>query len=227
MLSIPAVPISIHLLKSKLCVGCTKGFEILSLETSQEPQSLLDPADTSLDFVARREDIKPIAVHRLEGEFLLNYSDFSFFVNKNGWRCRPDWMITWEGQPNAFALSLAATGYILAFEPSFIEIRDLKTAALVHIVTGKNIRMLHESNREVCWALIGRVRMLGERLGEMADMVRVRCRLFTRMKMSRRGMMSWRVSISCGGDRKRCRRRWATRCYRCYRNRSWEWGGVG
>jgi hypothetical protein len=142
---IPTESTSIHFLKSKLCVGCAKGFEVVSLETL-ETQSLLDPADTSLDFIQRRENVKPIAIYRLNGEFLLNYSDFSFFVNRNGWRARPDWQIAWEGQPMAFALSYP---YILAFEPSFIEIRNVETGGLVHIITGKNIRMLHESTREV------------------------------------------------------------------------------
>lgn len=120
---------------------------MVSLETL-ETQSLLDPADTSLDFVERREGgVKPIAIYRYEGEFLLNYSDFSFFVNRNGWRSHTDWRIAWEGEPRSFALS---HGYILAFEPSFIEIRDVKTTNIVHIVKGKNIRMLHESTREVC-----------------------------------------------------------------------------
>lgn len=116
----------------------------MSLETL-ETQSLLDPADTSLELF-QRENVKPIAIYRLNGEFLLNYSDFSFFVNRNGWRARPDWQIAWEGQPTSFALSYP---FILAFEPSFIEIRNVETGGLVHIVTGKNIRMLHESTREV------------------------------------------------------------------------------
>ncbi|KAL7269219.1 RHO1 GDP-GTP exchange protein 2 [Rhizina undulata] len=145
---IPTESSSIHFLKSKLCVGCAKGFEVVSLETL-ETQSLLDPADTSLDFVQRKENVKPIAIYRLNGEFLLNYSDFSFFVNRNGWRARPDWLITWEGQPTSFALSYP---YILAFEPSFIEIRSVETGGLVHIITGKNIRMLHESTREILYA---------------------------------------------------------------------------
>lgn len=141
---IPSESTSIHFLKSKLCVGCSKGFEVVSLETL-ETQSLLDPADTSLELF-QRENVKPIAIYRLNGEFLLNYSDFSFFVNRNGWRARPDWQIAWEGQPTSFALSYP---FILAFEPSFIEIRNVETGGLVHIVTGKNIRMLHESTREV------------------------------------------------------------------------------
>ncbi|KAI5795885.1 CNH domain-containing protein [Pyronema domesticum] len=149
---IPTESTSIHFLKSKLCVGCAKGFEVVSLETL-ETQSLLDPADTSLDFIQRRDNpnkpMKPIAIYRLNGEFLLNYSDFSFFVNRNGWRARPDWQIAWEGQPMAFALSYP---YILAFEPSFIEIRHIDTGNLITIITGRNIRMLHESTREILYA---------------------------------------------------------------------------
>ncbi|MCJ1287317.1 RHO1 GDP-GTP exchange protein 2 [Xylographa opegraphella] len=145
---IPAESTSIHFLKSKLCVACARGFEVVSLETL-ETQALLDQADTSLDFVAREKDTKPVHIERLNGEFLLSYSDFSFFVNRNGWRARPDWKITWEGQPTAFALSYP---YILAFEPSFIEIRHVETSACVHILTGRNIRMLHSSTREIIYA---------------------------------------------------------------------------
>jgi hypothetical protein len=141
---IPTESSSIHFLKSKLCVACARGFEVVSLETL-ETQSLLDQADTSLDFVARKENVRPIHIERLNGEFLLNYSEFSFFVNRNGWRARPDWRIDWEGLPQSFALSYP---WILAFEPNFIEIRNIDNNA-VHIVPHRNIRMLHTSTREV------------------------------------------------------------------------------
>lgn len=144
---IPTESSSIHFLKSKLCVACARGFEVVSLETL-ETQSLLDQADTSLDFVARKENVRPIHIERLNGEFLLNYSEFSFFVNRNGWRARPDWRIDWEGQPQSFALSYP---WILAFETNFIEIRNIDTNA-VHIVPHKNIRMLHTSTREIIYA---------------------------------------------------------------------------
>jgi len=141
---IPIESSSVHFLKSKLCVACARGFEVVSLETL-ETQSLLDQADTSLDFVARKENVKPIHIERLNGEFLLNYSDFSFFVNRNGWRARPEWRLDWEGAPQAFALSYP---WILAFEPNFIELRHIDNLA-VHIVPHKNIRMLHSSTHEV------------------------------------------------------------------------------
>ncbi|KAI8931364.1 hypothetical protein NX059_011697 [Plenodomus lindquistii] len=145
---IPTESTSIHFLKSKLCVGCARGFEVVSLETL-ETQSLLDQADTSLDFVVRKENIKPIHIERMGGEFLLCYTDYSFFVNRNGWRARPDWKITWEGTPQAFAIF---NPYILAFEPSFIEIRHMESGGLVHIITGKNIRLLHTSTREILYS---------------------------------------------------------------------------
>lgn len=137
---------SIHFLRSKLCVGGAKGFEIVSLETL-ETQSLLDQADTSLDFVVRRENVKPIYIERTPSEFLLCYTDFSFFVNKNGWRARNDWRINWEGAPTAFATW--GDKYILAFEQEFIEIRLTETGGLVCILTAKNVRFLHSSSREV------------------------------------------------------------------------------
>ena len=143
---IPMESNSIHFLRSKLCVGGARGFEIVSLETL-ETQSLLDQADTSLDFVARRENVKPIYIERNTSEFLLCYNDFSFYVNKNGWRARGDWKILWEGSPNAFATW--GEKYILAFEPEFIEIRQSDTGGLVCIQTHKNIRFLHQSTREV------------------------------------------------------------------------------
>jgi hypothetical protein len=142
---IPTESTSIHFLRSKLCVGCARGFEVVSLETL-ETQSLLDQADTSLDFVVRKENIKPIHIERMASEFLLCYTDYSFFVNRNGWRARPDWKIAWEGTPQAFAIF---NPYILAFEPSFIEIRHMDSGGLVHIITGKNIRWIHTSTREV------------------------------------------------------------------------------
>ncbi|KAI1434140.1 CNH domain-containing protein [Xylaria sp. CBS 124048] len=144
---IPTESSSVHFLKSKLCVACARGFEVVSLETL-ETQSLLDQADTSLDFVARKEGVKPIHIERLNGEFLLNYTDFSFFVNRNGWRARPEWRIDWEGTPQSFALSYP---WILAFEPNFIELRNIENGA-IHIVPHKNIRMLHSSTHEILFA---------------------------------------------------------------------------
>ncbi|CAN6672251.1 RHO1 GDP-GTP exchange protein 2 [Trichomonascus vanleenenianus] len=144
---IPSEALSISFLKRKLCVGCAKGFEIVDLKTL-ETQSLLDPADTSLDFIIRRDVLKPIAIYPLGRNFLLNYSDVSFFVNCNGWRAIPEWKIEWEGVPSHFAFTYP---YLIAFEPNFIEIRLVDTGELIRVITGENIRFLHESTREILY----------------------------------------------------------------------------
>lgn len=135
---IPTESSSIHFLKTKLCVGCTKGFEIVDLETL-DTQGLLDPADSNLDFVQKKENVKPIAIYRIDGDFLLCYDEFAFYVNKNGWRAKGNWIIHWEGNPTSFALHHP---YVLAFEPSFVEVRHVQTGALHQVITGYNLRCL-------------------------------------------------------------------------------------
>ncbi|KAM0753215.1 RhoGEF Rgf2 [Meredithblackwellia eburnea MCA 4105] len=135
---IPTESSSVHFLKSKLCVGCTKGFEIVDLETL-DTQGLLDPADSSLDFVQKRENARPIAIYRVDGEFLLCYDEFAFYVNKNGWRAKSNWIIQWEGFPTSFALHYP---YVLAFEPTFVEVRHVESGALMQIIPGNSLRCL-------------------------------------------------------------------------------------
>ncbi|EKM81681.1 hypothetical protein AGABI1DRAFT_36135 [Agaricus bisporus var. burnettii JB137-S8] len=101
---IPVESTSIHYLKTKMCVGCSRGFEIVDLETL-ETQGLLDPEDASLDFVKRRENLRPMALYRIQNEFLLCYDEFAFYVNKSGQRTRTEFMVHWEGQPTGFGMS--------------------------------------------------------------------------------------------------------------------------
>ncbi|CUA74621.1 Rho1 guanine nucleotide exchange factor 1 [Schizosaccharomyces pombe 972h-] [Rhizoctonia solani] len=135
---IPNESLSIHFLKTKLCVACTTGFEIVDLETL-DTQALLDPVDVSLDFVQHREDVRPLSIYRIDGEFLLCYTEFAFFVNKSGWRSKKDVIIYWEGTPTAFALHYP---YVMAFDPTFIEIRHVEDGSLVQVIRGSNLRLL-------------------------------------------------------------------------------------
>ncbi|KAI6041904.1 CNH-domain-containing protein [Pisolithus marmoratus] len=135
---IPVESSSIHFLKTKLCVGCSKGFEIVDLE-SLDTQGLLDPADASLEFVRKKENLRPMAIYRIDNEFLLCYDDFAFYVNKNGWRSRQEFMVHWEGSPTGFALHYP---YVLAFEPMFVEVRHVETGAMSQVIQGNNLRLL-------------------------------------------------------------------------------------
>ncbi|KAI0339671.1 CNH-domain-containing protein [Trametopsis cervina] len=135
---IPVQSSSIHFLKTRLCIGCSNGFEIVDLETL-DTQGLLDPADNSLDFVRKKEGLRPMAIFRIDNEFLLCYDEFAFYVNKTGWRSKEKFMIYWEGSPTGFALQYP---YVLAFEPTFVEIRDVTTASMSQIIQGNNLRLL-------------------------------------------------------------------------------------
>ncbi|THH00609.1 hypothetical protein EW026_g1971 [Hermanssonia centrifuga] len=65
--------------------------------------------------------------------------EFAFYVNKTGWRSRKDFMVYWEGVPTGFALQFP---YVLAFEPTFVEIRHVQTGAMSQIIQGNNLRCL-------------------------------------------------------------------------------------
>lgn len=141
-------PVSISFLKTGLIVGCTRGFEIVSLNDGKI-ESILDPADTSLDFINNKEGLKPLAIYRIGTNFLLNYSDFSFYINKNGWRTKSEWLVNWEGIPTNFALWYP---YLLAFDAGFIEIRSIESGEIVRVIMGENIRLLHTGSQEVLYA---------------------------------------------------------------------------
>eukprot|EP00834_Sanchytrium_tribonematis_P004884 NODE_264_length_11354_cov_1.067170.p9 type:complete len:112 gc:universal NODE_264_length_11354_cov_1.067170:6110-5775(-) len=67
------------------------------------------------------------------------YLEFAFFVDRSGRRAKPDFVIYWEGQPKQFAFCMP---FILAFDDSFIEIRDVNTGDLEQIIRGSHIQCL-------------------------------------------------------------------------------------
>ncbi|KAG0267569.1 RHO1 GDP-GTP exchange protein 2 [Actinomortierella ambigua] len=140
---IPRESHSLHFLRNTLCVGCSRGFELVDLSTLNT-QDLLDFTDPSLEFVQKKgENVKPIAIYRIESDtfmFLLCYEEFAFYVDKTGRRQRNGFIIYWEGVPTFCALSLP---YVIAFDPTFIEIRHIETGDLVQIIPGNNIRCLY------------------------------------------------------------------------------------
>lgn len=146
-IEIPSATVSLSFLRSHLCLGCSRGFELLDLESGKF-ESLLDPADTSLDFVIKREWLRPISLYRIGKEFLLNYSDFSFFINRNGWRSRPDWIIQWECTPQNIVLSYP---YLVAFDQNLIEIRNLDTE-LMRVIHADNVKLIRESAHDIVYS---------------------------------------------------------------------------
>ncbi|KAJ1730263.1 RHO1 GDP-GTP exchange protein 2 [Coemansia biformis] len=143
---IAAESTSLHFLRSRLCVGCSRGFEIVDLMT-MNTQSLLDPADDSLGFINKRDTTQPIALFRVhDGQFLLCYDVFAFYVNRNGQRARSNWMIHWVGTPTSFKFEYP---YILAFDSQFIEVYHVETGSVVQVIITGNCASLSPNKMNV------------------------------------------------------------------------------
>lgn len=50
--------------------------------------------------------------------------EYGFYIDGKGNRLYPKFLVEWEGNPEAFACQYP---YVIAFEPSFIEIRHIVT----------------------------------------------------------------------------------------------------
>ncbi|KAI8930226.1 hypothetical protein BC831DRAFT_439680 [Entophlyctis helioformis] len=130
-LYVPTETRSIDYLNTMLCVGSVKGFDVIQM-SSLKTQSLLDESDEQLKFVLARETQSPVGVFRMrDGSFLLCYQEYSFFVDKFGRRIRPNWIVHWHGAPTEFAV---VAGFLIAFDPSFVEVRDLLSGSLVQVI---------------------------------------------------------------------------------------------
>lgn len=117
------------------------GFILFGLDTTDnaEGQSLIDPADTSLRFLSHRKDLEPLHIERLNGKYLLCYSEFSIFVNRNGSLIQPEWKISWIGAPKIFCVSYP---YLFAFGLEVVEIWQIETGKLIDMIPGRNNRLL-------------------------------------------------------------------------------------
>ncbi|KIM25430.1 hypothetical protein M408DRAFT_331185 [Serendipita vermifera MAFF 305830] len=135
---IPVESHSLTILRSRLCIGCARGFQIVDLE-SLDTQPLVDPSDPSLEFIEKKDNLRPLAIFRVDTEFLLCYDEWAFFVDKHGFRARGEWKACWEGRPTAFAFHYP---YVIAVEPTFIEIWDVTTCTIKQVIHGDNLRCL-------------------------------------------------------------------------------------
>ncbi|KAI8870384.1 hypothetical protein GQ42DRAFT_104054, partial [Ramicandelaber brevisporus] len=144
---VPSVCTSLHWLRTKLLVGCHKGFEMVDPD-SMQTQSLLDPSDKYLDMFIDADYASPIDIIRINessSDFLLCYNTFAFFVTGRGQRAKPDWIIYWEGSPTGFAVQHP---YILAFSPRFVEVYHLDSRKLVQTVPLENCHLLMPSSNK-------------------------------------------------------------------------------
>ncbi|ORY77361.1 CNH domain-domain-containing protein [Protomyces lactucae-debilis] len=151
---IPADCYGMQYLRSTICVRCSRGFEILSLD-SKQPMTIPDltsPATASLK--ARIDGARPLGTYRLassppdaqgnpvEGEFLCCYTACALFVDKYGQLSRA-YTLEWEGRPQHAVL---LGNYIVAAGPSFVEVWNVEKRRLRQVITGKDVRILPYSS---------------------------------------------------------------------------------
>ncbi|KAG1457981.1 hypothetical protein G6F56_006495 [Rhizopus delemar] len=131
--------------------------------TTKKPDRLLDPSDKHLEFITRNETshaqmaispvIKRIFVFQVpNGNYLMCYDRYAFYIDKKGRRAEKDFKIEWEGNPTAFAYYHP---YIIAFEHQFIEIRSIQDGQLQQVILGKNICCIQNGQKNKKPLIIG------------------------------------------------------------------------
>ncbi|KAI8143965.1 hypothetical protein BJV82DRAFT_610038 [Fennellomyces sp. T-0311] len=144
---VPSEVWDIELSKSLMLVTTPRGVIILDMRDSNKMfRPLLNHDDPSLKFITVRErdhllpTRKRIVMFRTpEAQHILCYDEFAFYIDGQGNRIRHDFLIQWEGTPEAYAFSYP---YIMAFDPSFIEIRNIFTGEREQVIRGNNIKCL-------------------------------------------------------------------------------------
>jgi hypothetical protein len=67
--------------------------------------------------------------------------DFGFFIDNQGKRYRPEFLINWAGIPIHF---MFIHPYIIACDSNFIEIYNIECGDLQQVINTKNLRALSE-----------------------------------------------------------------------------------
>jgi hypothetical protein len=87
----------------------------------------------------------------------LRSTEFAFYINRSGRRSRKIFLVHWEGAPTSFGEShlhsrtqlasfACALAYqypcVLAFQPTFVGIRNVETGSMSQVIPGNNLRCL-------------------------------------------------------------------------------------
>jgi hypothetical protein len=149
---IPSEAYSMQFLRSKLCIVCARGFEIINLD-SLLPGTIPDFSQVSREdiriqqLVKRVETARPLGMFKnSESEFLLCYDNFACYVDRLGEPIKLNNIIEWEGLPRSVAFR---SPFILAFDPRFIEVRDSSTGQLVQLISTNELRNIAGSSTTI------------------------------------------------------------------------------
>ncbi|KAI8069915.1 hypothetical protein BC940DRAFT_271374 [Gongronella butleri] len=157
---VPCEAWAVDMTSSKLMVTGHRGIEVIDLQRTDRTQSMLNHADPNLAFITQTErqesnlkiirvPVKRISVFRTPlSEYLVCYNEFAFYINGKGDRVYEKFLIEWEGCSESYALLWP---YIIAFDPSLIEIRNALTGQLEQVIRGDNIRCIQHRDDGVVY----------------------------------------------------------------------------
>ncbi|KAI8642651.1 hypothetical protein BD408DRAFT_386991 [Parasitella parasitica] len=152
---VPCEAFAVELSTSMMLITSSRGMIMIDMRTDQ-PQQLLNPGDRHLAFITEREKevsrslnlrqpVKRIAVFRTpRNHYFMCYDEYAFYIDSKGNRLFTRFLIEWEGTPDSFAFSYP---YVMAFDSSFIEVRNVITGAIEQIIRGKQIRCLNNGHK--------------------------------------------------------------------------------
>ncbi|KAI8384448.1 uncharacterized protein BYT42DRAFT_529476 [Radiomyces spectabilis] len=151
---VPSEAWALDLTPSKVLITSPRGIILVDMQTAK-PQQLLNPRDRQLSFVTDREKeesnlslrptVKHIHVFRTpSGHHFVCYDEFAFYIDGKGNRVHPNFFIEWAGAPECFSFHFP---YVIAFEPSLIEIRNIITGDLEQIIQGNHIRCIQPGHK--------------------------------------------------------------------------------
>lgn len=152
---VPCEAYAVELSASMMLITSSRGMIMVDMRTDK-PQQLLNPGDRNLSFILEREKevssslnlrqpIKRIAIFRTpRNHYFICYDEYAFYIDSKGNRLFNKFLIEWEGAPESFAFSYP---FVMAFDSSFIEIRNVVTGAIEQIIRGKQVKCLNNGHK--------------------------------------------------------------------------------
>ncbi|RCI05119.1 RHO1 GDP-GTP exchange protein 2, partial [Rhizopus stolonifer] len=152
---VPCEAYAVELSASMMLITSSRGMIMIDMRTDQ-PQQLLNPGDRNLAFILERErevssslhlrqPIRHIAIFRTpRNHYFMCYDEYAFYIDSKGNRLFTKFLIEWEGAPESFAFCYP---FVLAFDSSFIEVRNVVTGAIEQIIRGKHMRCLNNGHK--------------------------------------------------------------------------------
>ncbi|KAI9249880.1 CNH domain-containing protein [Sporodiniella umbellata] len=148
--------------KSMILLTTPMGMVAVNM-TTKKPDRLLDPSDKHLEFITKNEtsnaqltinpNVKRIFMFQVpNGNYLMCYDRYAFYIDKKGRRAEKNFKIEWEGNPTAFAYHHP---YIVAFEHQFIEVRNVEDGHLQQVILGKDICCIQNGQKQKEPLIIG------------------------------------------------------------------------